>query len=229
MLFLGYVASSILLYYAIVQPDENERVRFVNECTRDLLINKATHDNWVKEKGRLVQMAHDEQLTDQQQAKQVFDQFDKNKNGTIDGEEIIQLLNGWEATENFMKRFSRWSKEKEMSFEFFYKNIWHLGQTAIGHIQEGHERSGKAKARFIFDHLDTDSSGYIDAIELQKLLIQWGLPDNEVDAYLASDDDKRFIFDEFYQNMKPIWDFAYENMVIKDVGQGVASSDRHSD
>jgi len=45
------------------------------------------------------------------------------------------------------------------------------------------------------------------------LLIQWGLPEHEVDEYLANDDDKRFSFDEFYHNLKPVWNFAYENVV----------------
>ncbi|CAF5029860.1 unnamed protein product, partial [Rotaria sp. Silwood1] len=85
---------------------------------------------------------------------------------------------------------------------------------ATTYVQESQKREDKAKARFLFNDLDTDSSGYIDAIELQKLLIQWGLPENEVDAYLAEDDDKRFSFEEFYQNLKPIWNFAYEHMKL---------------
>jgi Ca2+-binding EF-hand superfamily protein len=76
--------------------------------------------------------------------------------------------------------------------------------------------------------LDNDSSGYIEISELQKLLIQWGLPDNEVDAYLADDDDKRYSFEEFYQNMKPIWDFAYENMSVSNAGQVVKPIHPHT-
>ncbi|CAF0872989.1 unnamed protein product [Adineta steineri] len=62
-------------------------------------------------------------------------------------------------------------------------------------------KENKTKASFIFDRLDRDSNGF----ELQKLLIQSSLPENEVDAYLITDDDdEKYSFDEFYQNMKPI-------------------------
>ncbi|CAF0881206.1 unnamed protein product [Adineta steineri] len=70
---------------------------------------------------------------------------------------------------------------------------------------------------------------YITNDELQKLLIQWGLPENEVDAYLITDDDdEKYSFDEFYQNMKPICDFAYENMVVSNDDQVVQPLHPHS-
>ncbi|CAF3838592.1 unnamed protein product [Rotaria sp. Silwood1] len=217
MLFLGYVATSILLYFVIVQPNEEERAHFVSEHTRDLLVNRTVHDAWIKEKAHLMKMKDDGQVTDQQLAKQVFDQLDKNKNGIIDGDEIVYLLREWDVAKSFIERFLRFSKKREISFKIFYRNVWRLGEMATTYVQESQKREDKAKARFVFNDLDTDSSGYIDAIELQKLLIQWGLPENEVDAYLAEDDDKRFSFEEFYQNLKPIWNFAYEHMKVQDV------------
>ncbi|CAF3260471.1 unnamed protein product [Rotaria sp. Silwood2] len=184
MLFLGYVAASILLYFAIVRPNEKKRTTFVSEHTRDLLVNRTVHDAWIKEKTRLVKMKDDDLMVDQQRAKRVFDQLDKKK------------------------------MEQSMAKK---SNVWRLGEKATSYVQESKKREDKAKARFVFNDLDTDSSGYIDAIELQKLLIQWGLPEDEVDAYLAEDDDKRFSFEEFYQNLKPIWNFAYEHMKGEDV------------
>ena len=228
LLFLGYVASSILLYYIIVRPNEEERSRFINECTRDLIVNKDIHSAWIKERVRLAEFANNDQLSDQQRAKQVFDQLDENKNGTIDGEEIVRLLSEWQAAAAYIERFSRWSKKRDMSFELFYRNIWRLAETSVSHSEKSKKREGIARARFIFDLLDADASGFIDGIELQKLLIQWGLPENEVDAYLAGDEDKQYSFDEFYANLKPIWDFAYENMTVHDVGQVVQPLNQHS-
>jgi hypothetical protein len=75
------------------------------------------------------------------------------------------------------------------------------------------------RARFVFDYLHTHRSGLIDAIEWQRLLIQCSLPDDDAQAYLSDDEDKRFSFDEFYHKLKPIWEFAYENMTVCDVGQ----------
>ncbi|CAF5056649.1 unnamed protein product, partial [Rotaria sp. Silwood1] len=142
--------------------------------------------------------------------------------------EITRLLEEWKAASSFVDRFSRWSKKHDMSFELFYRNIWRLGETSIGHIQEGIKRQGMARARFVFDCLDTDKSGHIDNLELQKLLIQWGLPENEVEDYLTDDDDKQFSFEEFYEKLKPIWDFAYENMSVRDMGQVVQPPDQKS-
>ena len=45
-------------------------------------------------------------------------------------------------------------------------------------------------------------------------MIQWGLPENEADDYLSNDEDKKYTFDEFFHNMKAIWDFAYDNMGV---------------
>ncbi|CAF0764400.1 unnamed protein product [Adineta steineri] len=87
-------------------------------------------------------------------------------------------------------------------------------------------KANKAKASFIFDCLNRDSNGF----ELQKLLIQWGLPENEVDEYLVTDDDddEKYSFDEFCQNMKSIWDFASENMIVSNDDQVVQPSHPHS-
>jgi hypothetical protein len=229
MLFLGYVIISVILYFVIVQPNEKECAHFINECTRDFLVNKSVHNAWIKDRERLSKLAESENLTDQQRAKQVFDDIDKNKNGTIDGDEILHLLKGWEAASTFIQRFSRWSKNRDISFEVFYRHIWRLGETSHGHLGKDIIREEKDKARFVFDHLDADKSGFIDGFELENLLIQWGLPENEAEAYLAEDEDKRFSFEEFYQNLKPIWNFAYHHMSVHNINELVHPSNDHLD
>ena len=229
LLLLGYMATSVLLYFAIVRPDQQERARFVNEGTRNILVNASFHHAWIKEQTRQAHLAHTDQLTDQQLARHVFNRLDENKNGTIDGDEVTRLLNEWQAAPSFVKQFARLSKTRDLSFDVFYRNIWWLGGISISRNEKSKKREGITRARFIFDCLDTDASGYIDGIELQKLLIQWGLPESEADAYLASDEDKQFSFDEFYKNLKPIWSFAYENMSVRDVTQTLQASNYHSD
>ncbi|CAF0769473.1 unnamed protein product [Adineta ricciae] len=225
VLFLGYVAGSVFLYLFIVQPDKQQRDLFLCERSRDLLVNTEIYEHWIKDKSRLAKISKKAETNDQENAKEIFDLLDADKSGYIDGEELNQLLEEWKVADAFIKRFSRWSKKGDVAFDDFYKHIWRLGEKSKDHFEENQIREAKEKARFVFDYLDQDHSGYIDVIELQKLLIQWGLPDNEVDAYLATDDDKRFSFDEFYHNVKPIWDFAYENM--RDANSGTITEILH--
>jgi hypothetical protein len=35
---------------------------------------------------------------------------------------------------------------------------------------------------------------------------------------LVNDEDKQYSFEEFYRNLKPIWNFAYQHMTIYDAG-----------
>ena len=230
MLFLGYVALSILFYFAIVQPNQVEPARFVDEYTRDLLADKKAYETWIKERERLAKLVENNEPTDQKRAKQVFEDLDRNKNNSLDAEEVNTLLKKWNVAESCVKRFKNDSKTNSMSFEVFYRNLWRLDNTSACNIEQGTKCEGMVKARFVFDVLDSNSSGYIDTLELEKLLIQCGLPENEVEAYLASDEDKRYSFDEFYQSLKLIWDFAYENMLISNVAQDMHTGNhRHSE
>ena len=87
---------------------------------------------------------------------------------------------------------------------------------------ERRTRVNEKKARFVFDMIDRDGDGFVEKLELQKLLVQWGLPDHEVDEYMefsGQRDQERFTFEAFMVNMKPIWKFGYDNFAIVDNGQ----------
>lgn len=153
---------------------------------------------------------NDPNCTDQLKARRVFDALDTDKSGYLDGEEVKNLLNQWKVAESLVKRFEK--KGHQISFEDFYKYIWHVGEIEIENTANEKHRTGVEKARFIFNCLDTDQSGFIEMVELQKLLIQWGLPEGEAEEYLAGDEDKKYSFDEFFHQQKVIWDFAYDNI-----------------
>lgn len=72
---------------------------------------------------------------------------------------------------------------------------------------------------FVFHYLHTHRSGLIDAIEWRRLLIQCSLPDDDAQAYLSDNEDQRFSFDEFYHKLKPIREFAFESMTVRDGDQ----------
>ncbi len=57
----------------------------------------------------------------------------------------------------------------------------------------------------------------LERFELAELLVQWGCPDDEVNAYLEhtdGNDDGQISFDEeFYPHMAPIWKFGFETVL----------------
>ena len=72
MLLLGYVAISISLYLIIVRPDEADRALYVEERTRDLLVDKVIYNQWLKEKLRLTKITEEHELTDQTKSQTSF-------------------------------------------------------------------------------------------------------------------------------------------------------------
>jgi Ca2+-binding EF-hand superfamily protein len=71
-------------------------------------------------------------------------------------------------------------------------------------------------AREIFDTLDTDSSGSLDASKLALLLRQYGLPLGEADRVLGTvncNASGQIEFDEWLRSMRPLWMHAYAALV----------------
>jgi Ca2+-binding EF-hand superfamily protein len=131
---------------------------------------------------------NDPNCTDRDRAKQAFDALDADKSGYLDANEVKNLLQQWKVAESLLKKFNK--EGQLVSFEEFYRYIWRVGNVKIQNETKEKHKTNEKKARFIFDCLDIDGSGTIDKYELQKLLIQWGLPEGEVDEYLAADEDK---------------------------------------
>ena len=70
------------------------------------------------------------------------------------------------------------------------------------------------QARFIFNHLDLDSSGNLELAEIELLLMEWGLDSEEVSRYLKKfgGGDGKIDFEEFYRGMKPVWRFGFSKV-----------------
>jgi Ca2+-binding EF-hand superfamily protein len=86
----------------------------------------------------------------------------------------------------------------------------------VGLSQDPKKISDREKAHMIFSQLDIDRSGFLEFFEIQTLLLEWGLPDLEAQQYLTQYDDsgdKKFSFEEFFENMRPIWLFAFSNIL----------------
>ena len=92
-----------------------------------------------------------------------------------------------------------------MSKKFMEK----LTDAAAGSITQPEQQ-----ARFIFNHLDLDSSGYLELAEIEMLLMEWGMNSSEVYRYLSKfgGKDRKINFEEFFSSMKPIWKFGFSEV-----------------
>jgi len=70
------------------------------------------------------------------------------------------------------------------------------------------------QAKFIFNHLDLDSSGMLELAEIELLLMEWGMDAEEVERYLKKfgGADGKIDFQEFYTGMKPVWRFGFSEI-----------------
>lgn len=73
-------------------------------------------------------------------------------------------------------------------------------------------------AQIVFEQLDVDKSGNVDAGEVTDLLVMWGLPVDDVNEVIESVDidcDRQISFEEFLKNARTqaISEFAYKVML----------------
>lgn len=83
----------------------------------------------------------------------------------------------------------------------------------------------KDRAMIVFEKLDEAGSGKISLRELGDLLVSWGLPRSEAEFTMQEHDrnaDGQLNFEEFYRNLRPIWEFAAR--IVLSNGGGPASS-----
>jgi Ca2+-binding EF-hand superfamily protein len=216
-IFVTYVCVCVGLFYLLVQPDESCQDEFVRERPRFILCDPSCHSQWVKLKMDQLNLANEmKTLSDRDIAQKVFAQMDTNGSGLLETDEVAALLREWKMNEKLIQRIclSTNKNENKLSFDQFYDHVWRLNKKQ--QLVERRTKVNVEKARFVFDMIDGDCDGYVEKLELQKLLIQWGLPDHEVDEYMdiGGGISDRFTFEEFFVQMKPIWAFGYDNFSI---------------
>lgn len=129
------------------------------------------------------------------------------------------------------RSFKRWDADGngQLSFEEFYRYVYNY-LTPERHLSHPHVRQQarvlkqkkslqeKDLCKLVFDALDVDNSGTLEIRELESLLVRWGLPASEVNAYLASfdtDGSGTIEFEEFFQHFAPMWHYAFVLMEDK--------------
>jgi Ca2+-binding EF-hand superfamily protein len=205
---------------------ENHRETFGKhaEFTQKMAVQANIHSaDDLKSSGILANIleAH-ENTTLPEQARKVWNQIDANGDGKITKEEFAVHLSkfGMEADQiqKEMKLLDTlFGNLNHMDYHIFYR--WFCGgRIASKQFAQALPvpKDEKDQARLIFDNLDIDSSGYLEIWELETLLLNWGVSPSDAKIFLKSfdDGDNRVSFDEFYRNMKRIWKYAIEIMVM---------------
>jgi len=156
---------------------------------------------------------------DKKAAKSVYDSFHA-EGREMTASDIYKMLQRLQIPSVSVKGILAIADRNEsgtLSFSEFYRYVWSLGTVhdRILKLKNDHrlpiEMTHKDKARLVFDMIDLDDSGYIGLSELELLLSQWGMPYLETSDCIqqfARKEGHKLDFEEFYLHMRPVWDFA---------------------
>ncbi|HLO86264.1 MAG TPA: EF-hand domain-containing protein [Nostocaceae cyanobacterium] len=222
LLFILFVLGYNALYKLIMKPTPAEWISWTKESQRQTLIDEDARELWLNNN---LSIKADE-LDDQAVAAAVFEKLDIDKTGTLSKDELRTLWHEWQVPDCFINDFlARNTELNAFSFSDFYEQIWQikgvkerLGREALKleYLSKGKNISNEEKCKLIFEQIDIDQTGYIEEFELKTLLLEWGLPSSEVEEYMRKYDenkDLRISFEEFLK-MRPIWDFAYSDIIL---------------
>ncbi|MGW2402314.1 EF-hand domain-containing protein [Kitasatospora sp. NPDC001664] len=210
LLLVVFVFAHVLLYRAVMKPSPAEFAEYVSEKGRETLIDQRVRQAWASIAADEAQ-ADDGDGAERRRARALFDALGTDRSGSLTLDEIDALTSRWPGP--FLAAFvERYGAAGEVSFEVFYRHLYraHGMDGGSGDRRAKPDLSSERAARRVFDRLDLDGSGSVDAFELRLLLLGWGLPDGEVDRYLRlyDDGDGCVSFEEFHTGMRPIWQFG---------------------
>jgi Ca2+-binding EF-hand superfamily protein len=222
LFFILFVLGYNALYKLIMKPTPAEWITWTKESQRQTLIDEDAKELWLSNNLSI----NADELDDQTLAAAVFEKLDINKTGTLSQEELTFLWQEWQVPDVFIKNFmERHTDLKEFNFSNFYEQIWQVKcvkerlkreTVKLECLSKGKNISNEEKCRIIFEQIDVDRNGYIDEFELKILLLEWGLPASEVEEYMRKYDDNQDLkisLEEFFK-MRPIWSFAYSDIIL---------------
>jgi len=215
ILFLfAFICVFDVIYWLLFRKT-HEFSLFLKERQRNTYHSEELRQVWVRLK--LAGLTGDvNDLSDKEKAKKLFDTYDKDDSGLLSADEIETVLKEWDVSETFRNGLVKYlTKKGGVDFDRFYRYLWCLGNTSWLQQQDARNlTTPKQKAEFIFDLIDLDDSGRIEAFELKTLLFAWGLPEEDVEECLKHyGPDLEIDFDEFFEKMSPIWKFAYYDVI----------------
>ena len=206
------IATYLIMYRLILKPSTEEWDQLFEEKERQSLIDAETRNQWVAK--HIAANPGDDKVKN---ARMVFDYFDTDKSGYISKDEVLNISKEWCISENYILSFlEKYNNPNGIDFKAFLSGIWVLGnvQSDITRKVSSTIKDKKIQAEMVFNHLDLDSSGHLELIEIEMLLLEWGMGSQEAKVYINkfAGRDNKINFEEFYAEMKPIWNFGFQQM-----------------
>lgn len=218
---LGSSASLVLFLYTAIYVIVNKVVFNLSkhdlrdlwiEKTRIGFINQQKKNEWI-----LKSFVAEPDLSkplDTKLLADIFKTLDKNKNGYLEPAELEDLLKVWGVSPEGFNPIRNYITDR-LDFDSFCKVVKIVNSMSdfFKFVQKDPNHTDKDKAKIVFDQLDFNNSGYIDQLELELLLLEYGLPKHEAKAYIKRYDnnkDQQISFEEFFSNLRPLWSFIYK-------------------
>jgi len=210
-----FILAYLLLYRWLFLRGAADYAEFVRERGRDAAIDRDETGSFAP--GR-------DEASDARAARQAFDALDEDRAGQIGREELTTLLATWNVPglviEALLARAL--GHRPAIDFDGFRRNIWSVGALRARARRVGGVRRGGSErdhAQFVFEQMDLDADGAIGRLELDLLMLEWGLPTEEATRYLErvdKDGDGKISFDEFFRHMRPVWRYVFHDVYRAD-------------
>ncbi|MFO0730771.1 MAG: hypothetical protein U0361_07220 [Nitrospiraceae bacterium] len=221
LVLIGFILLYVGSYHLLYRPDDEALRYFFREHSRYSLPDLSAKQDWILRRTAAAGggSAEGMSLGEKAPAKAVFSLLDQNQDGVLDWSEVEGVLIEWKASTFYRSAIGRFhGTGQSWAFEEFYRRIWRFRPMAspVSMIfDRGRTYSETKRADLVFDRLDMDRSGYVEAFELRMLLVEWGVPAEEVAGYVQHFDDNRdgrFSREEFRVRFGPIWRFCVHQM-----------------
>jgi hypothetical protein len=192
LLLLTFVAVYAGMYRVLFVRTPRELVEFVREHPRDGFVTA----------GARAQTAA---------LGQAFDRIDVAGEGSVPFASVESLLIAWRVPAERVDAVRQAVAGGNVTREAFGRLAAGLPEVDVKAdrwLRIGAAGTDEARARVVFDALDADGDGLVDAADLERLLVEWGMPHAEVDRYRKLLGD-RIAFETFREGLRPVWSYIF--------------------